>query len=252
MDETNKNHTLLPDFELLADLEHVDASVFEGANKEEQAVCDFVLTLALVYNDLKDLLWANKHIQKQSPGVFELSPYVGQVHGMAAHCDRLLHGFFYELLVLIGKTSKQQAHPLFTSVVSRINREHRSRWRTLVEAASGKPSTDPLVRFLLRARNDIAFHYYGTENLARGFKTAYDGTGPTKRRLYVSRGISAYATRFHFADGAAQSAMDSIRDPKTSDDVRAKIFKISDFTRHALYSIVTRFMEDRAKGWQRD
>jgi hypothetical protein len=252
MDKAHRKHIPLPDFELLASLEHVDASVFEGADKDEQSVCDLVLTLALVYNDLKDLLWANKHIQEQSSGEFELSPYAGQVHGMAAHCDRLLHGFFYELLILIAKTEKQQAHPLFTSVISRIDREHRAYWGMLVEASSGKPNTDPMVRFLLRARNDIAFHYYGTENLARGYKMAYDGSGHTKRKIYVSRGMTAYATRFHFADGAAQSAMDSIRDPKTDADVSAKIYRISDFTRHALYSIVTRFMEDRAKGWERD
>jgi hypothetical protein len=43
----------------LAPLETFDPAVFEPSGDVSQEMCDFVLALALIYNDCKDLVYAN-------------------------------------------------------------------------------------------------------------------------------------------------------------------------------------------------
>ncbi len=242
---------LLPDFDKLAPLEYVDAGVFESADPAEQAVCDFILTLALVHNDLKDFVWAFVEIKDRCPLPFELTPQAGQLYGMREHYARLLYGLHHELLELINRNPEPMIHKLFTDVLSRISRESRKHWNSMVLAASGKPKDDPLAMMLVRVRNDIAFHYYGTTVLARGFKKQYDGSAVTGRALYVSRGVNMTSTRFYFADGAAQGAMRHLSEGKTKEEIGDKLGALTQSMRTAINAIVTRFMEDRAGGWTR-
>jgi hypothetical protein len=48
-----KHH--LPGFDTLARLQTFDPNAFIANDKQEQKVCDFILALALIFNDLKDM-----------------------------------------------------------------------------------------------------------------------------------------------------------------------------------------------------
>ncbi len=81
-----------PDFDKLAALEYFDPKAFESADSKEQAVCDLVLMLALVYNNFKDLLWAFSNLSScRQPDPFKITPYNGQYSGMSLHITRLLY-----------------------------------------------------------------------------------------------------------------------------------------------------------------
>lgn len=239
----------IPGFRDLANLEFVDASVFVGASDEEQAVCDFILALALVYNDLKDLLWAFVELKGRTPTEFKPNAQVGQLNGMREHSVRLLYALHHELFQLIGKNPEPQGHQLFRNVLARVSSKARDHWARLVAAAAGKPKNDPLAMILVRVRDDLAAHYYGTKTLGRGFGRQYDGSGPWGRRLFVSRGVNIIASRFHFADGAAQGAMVILADGKTKAEIGDRLGASTQDSLNAIFAIVTRFMEDRAGGW---
>lgn len=240
----------LPGFDKLAPLEYVDASIFDGKDAKEQEVCDFILTLALVQNDLKDLLWAFGEIKERSPKSFELSAEAGQLNGMGAHCVRQLYALHHELLKLVKENPDPQSHELFQNVISRISKDSRAHWRKIVAASSLKPADDVLSKLLVVVRDNIASHYYGTKVLARGFKKYYDGSGPTGKKLFVSRGITPISTRFYFVDGAAQGALEYLARDATREALADRLGDLTAATFVSINAIVTRFMEDRAGAWK--
>lgn len=240
----------LPGFDKLAPLEYVDADVFEGRDAKEQEVCDFVLTLALVQNDLKDLLWAFGELRARAPKGFELSTEAGQLNGMAQHCVRQLYALHHELLKLVKENPDPQSHAVFEKVISRISKGSRLHWEKIVATANLKPADDVLSKLLVVVRDSIASHYFGTKILARGFKKHYDGTGPTGKKLFVSRGVNAISSRFYFVDGAAQGALEYLAKDATKASVADRLGELTGATLGAINAIVTRFMEDRAGAWK--
>ena len=51
----------------LAKLQSFDVAAFKGSDDVPQYVCDFVLTLALAFNDLRDLYHVQKLILSENP-----------------------------------------------------------------------------------------------------------------------------------------------------------------------------------------
>jgi hypothetical protein len=70
----------------LAKLESFDPLAFEADGTASQDVCNFVLTLALIFNDLKDLVYAHVTLQTQKPiGSFRISRPWGAYSGIDLH-----------------------------------------------------------------------------------------------------------------------------------------------------------------------
>ena len=185
----------------LAPLESFDPNAFKGDAKVSQDVCNFVLTLALIFNDLKDLIFAQVTLQGQKPiGTFKVNRSWGDYNGIDLHIWKLMVGLFHEIIDFVKRSEKVLADPFFLSVLNRLRKTERDIWLSLVDASRAK--TVPAENhFALLIRNKVVFHYDPKE-IYWGYSTFFASGSPGAERALVSRGNDMASTRLFFADAA--------------------------------------------------
>jgi hypothetical protein len=231
----------------LAPLEAFDGRVFLPGAKAPQEVCSLVLSFALVYNDIRDIILGHVLLRDTDlPERERPSPSLGQFNGLGLHLIRLQAATVHELLQLIAEESSAVAHPSFRDVLRLLTPAGREAWTSLEEVASGRWQDTPLSRVLFFLRNKIGYHY-DTKELARGYKTAFGKGEPP----YLSRGSAMQSTRFYFADAAAEAYMlDKAKDPEVRNFLKSSHLFL-DQINQALHEIVTRFVAYQGFGWRK-
>lgn len=208
MNNSEESNYRLPGLEELADLRSFNPDVFLSDNKEDQEVCNFVLSLAIIYNDLKNLIWVHHHLTKARPRAEEiLTRYLGEFSGFHLYAHRLIISLFHELLVLIKNKQKSINHKLFQRCVEQIPKTARDSWQDLVSFANGKNSENFSGNVYKAIRDKVTFHYSDTDGMNLGFRLRFtDKINPISDKTpIVSLGSSTQASRFYFADALIQS-----------------------------------------------
>src|SRR6202035_1181449 len=100
----------------LVPLEAFDSSAFLGSTDVPQNVCDLVLSLAVAYNDLRDVIFARLLLTNVRPAQAVISPECGQYGGLMIGAVRLQVGTVHELLKLIAKSQAVIEHTAFKDV----------------------------------------------------------------------------------------------------------------------------------------
>jgi hypothetical protein len=186
----------------LADLESFDPAAFKADGKVSQDVCNFVLTLGLIFNDLKDLIYAHVLLQTQTPeGKFKITRHWGDYSGIEGHIIRLMLGLFREILVLIDANDNVLSDPYFQSVIFSLKKEERSIWDSLIATAQGKKPTTPEGVLALKARNAVTFHYE-PKAIYKGYSEFFSSGSHGSEKAFISRGDGTADTRLFFADAA--------------------------------------------------
>lgn len=186
----------------LAKLESFDPSAFEADETVSQDVCNFVLTLALIFNDLKDLVYADITLATQKPvGSFRISRLWGSYNGIQFHLVRLIIGLFNEIIELIKKSDKVIADPFFQSVLKKLSKQEREIWHDLVSVATVEQTTSQRKSFTFFVRNKLVFHYEPKE-IYRGYQTFFRSGTHGAEKAFISRGNNMEGTRLFFADAA--------------------------------------------------
>jgi len=91
-------------FSRLADLQYFDPKAFQSDSNVSKEVCGFVLSLALIYNDLKNINLILEILEKSKPqGTFEERKDWGEYYGVLNYLDRINIGLLHELFNLIKK-----------------------------------------------------------------------------------------------------------------------------------------------------
>jgi hypothetical protein len=200
----------LRDFDL-APLLAFPPAVFTGRKNDQ--VGAFVLSLALAFNDLKNLAWFNWEVESgwdrtQPNGI---SSYEGQLHGMRAWHSRMVVALLHEVLLAIREAERAGVlnDPEFVACLPGVRSPHRKTWETVRDAAIGETGTTPLHKFLLYVRNNAAYHYYQPKALVAAYDRFYHAPesarfAPRNTAAYASLGGTMELTRFYFADAAAQ------------------------------------------------
>src|ERR1043165_144516 len=148
------------DVRLLASLETFNREVFVGDTNCPQEVCDLVLAIALAFNDFKDLIYAHTLLFTVAPSDLQArTPEVGQFAGLNLHIARSLAGMLHELMRLLNKNAKVLDHAMIKRVTANLNPEARHAWKSLVAVSTTKPANTPIAAFIVRVRNQVAFHY---------------------------------------------------------------------------------------------
>jgi len=233
----------------LAELEHFDSRAFIADEKSTQACCDFVLALALVFNDLKGLLLADSLLIGQAPkDLFTRTRELGAFGGLHLQAFRILLGVLHELLHLVKTERSSRESPHFRRVVKNLPKTTRTAWEKLVLASEANIASDEDVRLLVIARNTVAYHY-GSKAIGLGFRRAFGGVS---EQPILSRGSSISTTRFYFADRAAQSSLQlTFGDDDLENYFLKKNRELIPGIAFALFSIVTGFIKSRGCSWRK-
>lgn len=246
---STEQRTYHSEIKKLATLETFDPEAFASDERDAIDVADFMLALALAFNDFKDLLLGHWLLLGQEPvDVTTPTPELGAFGGMHLHMYRLMLGFLHELLVLLKENLYVRSIPAFTKVEKQLSSKARNAWKKLVAAVEADKSTDNDVRFLLLARNKVAFHY-DRKVIGRSFRRAFPAGGSANP--YVSRGASVSSSRFYFADAAAQAYL---REVFGRPDVEHYLLQRQDFfvsVGQALHALVTTFVVSRGFAWRK-
>jgi hypothetical protein len=157
-------------------LQTFDPAAFEGNEEVPQELCNFVLALALIYNDCKNMTYAATLLKEcRPPGAPEKTVVWGTYSGTDRHLFRLMISTVHELFRLIQEHKDVLTHEFLVKTVKQLPRPYRQSWVSLTSAATGATPKDEFGRMLLRIRNKIVFHY-DPEEIFRGFKRQFFGT----------------------------------------------------------------------------
>jgi hypothetical protein len=238
----------------LGQLETFDARAFV-ADGDEQDVCNFVLALALIHADYRNLIVAYALLEADQPAdVSLINRRNGEWSGIRIHLIRQHAALVHSLLDLIGDEKSQPviASDTFQEVLRRLDRQARECWNGLILVSQNKPSEDAFVKSIMFLRHKVASHYDPKE-IFRGYERAFLGAGAAadpRRRPYVSRGNTLRNTRYYFADAAATAYLNSrVGDGQDLFDFFKQTADTLQNLNIALAQIVEKFVNIRGFAW---
>lgn len=194
------------DFDDLASLDTLDRDILHSVDPKKTKLNTFILSLALIFNDLKGLLWVHGRLEEGKPKDKKPTPYMGQWGGMNIQYWRLACGVLRELLIAIDKNVTVIQHEDFILCLKKQDKIVMRAWKNLVDVSAGhkKPGTS-LGHFLLMIRNNLSFHYFQSEMLMMGYEKWREKEVLGSEAAYMSRGRNMSESRFYFADAASET-----------------------------------------------
>lgn len=220
-----------------------DPQVFVGDATCPAHICNFVLALAVMHNDLNDIGLAFELRHTQGPfNDRELTRERGLAGGIGVHLIKLRTAIIHELLAVVAASSKSISHPWFCKLVEGMAIGNKRHWQSIVTTAEGRSEESELGRFLATARHKVAAHY-DAKMIGNAFRKLFvAGAEPP----CLSKGIHAAATRFYFADATVAAVMFA-RSPGSNvgTELANGSFKLITSIDHALNSVITRFIKLR-------
>lgn len=229
----------------LGDLETFVPNAFVEDEKVPQSVCNLVLTLALIFNDIRDLYFASLLVQDCKPsGAPQYNRKWGHYAGLNLQVTRLIMGTVHELLKVIDEQRESVNHSFFRDVEMALPADIRSDWREVVNVACGD-SSQKLGKLLLQIRNNATFHY-SPKAIEKGFKKHFLTSKDGVQRAYLSRGErdTMQGWRFYFSDAAVEGLVSDIAG-SASDALETEFHKLLDIVSLPLGRIVTSFIQKR-------
>ena len=196
-------------FSELANLQWFEPEAFKENDDVPGEVCGFVLSLALIYNDIKNIA-IFYHVIKESkpPEPIQESKEWGEFSALQNFIDRITIGILHELFNLIKTHEKVLKNKFFISIIKSIPKGPRNYWQAIVDSSFEKYNDNKLVKDLMIVRNKVAFHY-DPKVILNGYRYFFENARITDK-AYVSRGNKMPESRFYFADAAAQGSIQII------------------------------------------
>jgi hypothetical protein len=196
-------------FSQLVSLQWFDPEAFKEDSEVSRDVCGFVLSLSLIYNDIKNTALLNRVLnESRPPEPITESKDWGEFSALENFIDRMTIGILHELFNLIKHTNKTLDDKYFKSVIKSIPKDFREYWQAIVETSFEGYSNNKLTKDLMVIRNKIGFHY-DLKVILNGYKYFFENN-KSKDKAYISRGRNMPESRFYFADAAAQGCVQSI------------------------------------------
>ena len=176
-------------------------------------VDEFFLVLALIYNDLKSIIFSG-YIREdiyRATEKEEISVHAGEVYGLILFQAKITASTINEFLLFLAKNKSVLNNPLFQRVILRMRKDQLERWHELQNLAldGETPNKSSYVYTLARIRNNIGFHYdHSRKELKRGFAEFFgkeEANDRNTRAYYTldSEYGTMECTRFYYADAAA-------------------------------------------------
>ena len=234
--------TNLPHFDL-GPLETFQKEVFLDTDKQKQEICNFVLGLACIHSDFKNILWAHYGLTDAKPeGEFQYTPLWGQYSALRDHLYRALCSVLLEFLKLLEENRPNLSNDLIERTVQSMTRRTRESWAELLDMALNRRGDSPTLRAINRIRDKVIFHY-DLKELERGYREHFSDPAKANVDAFISRGKTLENSRFYFADAAMNGYIRSrYRD---APDFQTDVKEISEKANNVLHEFVERFIQRR-------
>lgn len=173
----------------------------------------FFLILAMVFNDLKSLIFFQKFIEDnyRKPEFDEISIQTGEWGGIMTYTNKLIISTLNEFLIFLKNSKNVTTNPKFSLLLKNLSKSEINNWIKMVDPEKDKTS---VIARIARIRSNIAFHYdHSVDELRRGYIRSFFGEGKNvlqHNKAYFSLGRDMRTTRFFYADAAAEEYMKSL------------------------------------------
>jgi hypothetical protein len=198
----------------------------------------FLLSLAVIYNDLKGLTIFNDTLPDiyRKPLDEEISAHAGEYGGLRLQLLRILLSTLHEFLVFLEKNEEIYKSEFIQKILERCSKETQRIWFALIEVASGNSPHNlkeiaELAEQLEQIRNNVGYHYQTRKRIIAGFRRFFYGTTnvtPGAKKWIFWSGIKTdrLGTRFYYADAALNGyLLESLEKPDGPFDLMALIAK---------------------------
>lgn len=219
----------------LFNLKRIDPTHLIG--QENDDLDDFFLMLAIIYNDLKDLMhlhsdYTNSHERPVETGT--PSGYVGDYNGTITYLQKSMAGFLNEFFEFVKKHENLYRQPQFMALVRKLDPTVQGEWNSIKEAALkpiDKQDPQSLGYRLYRIRNELAHHYFSAiKSLRSSFRRFFsDESNPFAEFAYYSFGTSMETSRFFYADAASQTYLMEVANQNQNVNIHETIDKFQEF-----------------------
>ena len=228
-----------PDFDL-APLSTFPPEVFQR-NDELHA---FVLSLALAYNDLKDISWMMRQLDRCQQEGSVPTPELGQWAGMRIFVNRRTFAILNEVVVAFQRQRPLLERSAIAACVKRFPPHAKKAWKTVIAAAEER-STSGLWNSLVQVRNNVVSHYYRPKALMGAYWDVFSESPKNEfnRYAYASLGTSMKKTRFYFVDVAPERYYQKVGSGSLFEEAKRYVGEVN----IALLWIVQEFLRYRSK-----
>jgi|WetSurMetagenome_2_1015567.scaffolds.fasta_scaffold31157_4 hypothetical protein len=236
-------------FSKLAELQYFDHKAFQADDTVSNEVCGFILSLALIYNDLKNIILFTELLKSSKPeGSFVERKDWGEYYGLDNFLARSSIAILHELFGLIRNNKSVLEDKFFKQIIKNIRKGAKISWQILVDTSFEKYSNNKLSKDLMLIRNKIASHYD-----PKAIKLGYDFFYKQIKimdKAYISRGKNMPESRFYFADAAGESYIKYLYG---SDDTRLFYSSIDNYLQqlnNTIWYIINNFIAKRGFGFR--
>ncbi|MDB5038838.1 MAG: hypothetical protein JWQ35_2366 [Bacteriovoracaceae bacterium] len=171
----------------------------------------FVVSLALIFNDMKTFILLWEVLRENSPAPAKDkkgSKHHGQFFGFNQHLFRLQASAFKELTELIAKHRDLFKSSIWERTLKKLNAKDLARWENLVSLSIGKEGSDKWAKelgiFLTKIRTHGGFHYHYIKPIKSAWQRFFKDSAPHSEYAYVCYGKNYEESRFFFADAVFQ------------------------------------------------
>ena len=187
---------------------------------DQEEYREFLLTLALIFNDIKGLLiiYDSMRALYQAPvSKPSVSGHRGELEGISVQLYTLLLGTLHEVLVFMHKSRTAYESPYIQRLLRATSKKTRLIWDVINKVANEEPISNPrlsslkeLSTFLVRARNNVSFHYQTHRLLLGGYRKFFFSGISTVPQVYREGAFfsmqsnSFDVSRYYYADAALQ------------------------------------------------
>lgn len=200
-------------------------------NEKNRPIENFFLILALIFNDLKGLVFYRKLLDS-SYRVYsedEISVHSGEYAGLIIQNNKLIISLVCEFIEFIDKNRSNYSEVGFQVVLKNIDPRVKKMWLDLI---SLDKSENSLFSKISRIRSNVAFHYdHSSTQMRDGFIKSFYGDGSKyekhKHAYYYSDEGKMETTRFFYADAAAEEYIKSLLAEDDMKEVSGMITEIN-------------------------
>ncbi|TSC70332.1 MAG: hypothetical protein CEO12_435 [Parcubacteria group bacterium Gr01-1014_46] len=212
-------------FEFPGELDYI--SPIKLIDKENQDdFSSFFLILAMVFNDLKSLIFVQKFVEDnyRKPEIDEISVQMGEWGGIMTHTNKLIVSTVNEFLIFLEKNKDITSSLRFSFLLKNLTKNEKANWTKIIDPNKDESS---VISKIARIRSNVSFHYdHSKEELRRGFIRSFFGESKgilQHKKAYFSLGRDMRTTRFFYADAAVEDYARSLLSEKDIKVVRSTI-----------------------------
>lgn len=198
--------------EFVGELKKIDPDKL--INEENRSIDNFFLIMALIFNDLKGLVFYRRLLNSsyRHPNENEISVHAGEYSGLVVQNNKLVISLVCEFIEFLSKNNTIYSELGFQIILKNVDSGIRKKWLDLVRLDKSKNS---LFSKIARIRNNVTFHYdHSSTQMRDGFMKSFYNSGPKhekhKHAYYYSDDGKMETTRFFYADAATEEYIRSL------------------------------------------